>query len=33
MLQGKTYMTLTAANKELSSTVDNLVIASLGGDL
>ena len=32
ILQQK-VQTLTAANKELSSTVDNLVIASLGGDL
>lgn len=29
----QTVQTLTAANKELSSTVDDLVIASLGGDL
>lgn len=29
----QTVETLTAANKELSSTVDDLVIASLGGDL
>lgn len=29
----QTVETLTAANKELSSTVDDLVIASLGGNL
>lgn len=29
----QTVQNLTAANKELSSTVDDLVIASLGGDL